>query len=157
MKGPGLTFWIAAVVVVVLGIYFHVSGHHESYFSPVVDVTLPLDERATSKQCFEGSTVRGGRACIQVTGISDLGVENGIHRAYANVEVDFDLDPRYDGWGWSRFERPTLAGFIAGPHDVTSLGTCSTDYQHNRCRFRALVPLVGDTPSLHIQLREAFR
>lgn len=195
MKGVGVWVWVGAAAFVIIAIAMHTGS---GYFDPVANVYLTLDESATSEHCFEGTRnvceqartgyeVRGGTLRARVTGIADLGVENGIHRAYASVQIDFDN--RYDGWGWSRFDRPILYGFIVGARDVgegsrrhtetvgdvsmlspipppagpetryapTLQGSCSTDYQHDLCRFSATVPITGDTQYLQIHLRERFR
>lgn len=127
MKGWG--FWAAAILIAVLLIGFHVSDHGENYFEPVADVYLALDAHARDEHCYEGArihcerertgyTVRGGTLRARVIGINDLGTERGIHRAYATVQVDFDINHGYDGWGWSRFDRPTIWGFIAPARTV---------------------------------------
>jgi hypothetical protein len=191
MKGAG--FWVAAVALVIVSIAWYRG------FDPVADVNLTLDEHATEEHCFEGTTriycerartgytVRGGTLRARVTGISDLGTENGVHRAYVNVHVSFDIDRSYRGWGLSDLDRPILYGFVTGAQSVGEgmrrhtedvgeiallspiappprtryapivSGACSTDYRHDLCRFRAMVPITGDTSYLRIHLRERFR
>ncbi|MCE9586501.1 hypothetical protein K8R04_04270 [Candidatus Uhrbacteria bacterium] len=199
MKGPW--FWVVGAVIAITLIGFHVTSHGEGYFEPAANVYLPLDAHATEEHCFEGTTrivcerartgfaVRGGTLRVRVTGISDLGIENGVHRADAIVQVSFDIDGHYDGWGWSRFDRPILYGAVTGARSVgegshrhveahgdpvlleaipppyggdtryapTLGGSCSTDTRHDLCRFRATVPITGDTNYLQIHLRERFR
>lgn len=197
MKGWG--FWAVGVIIVIALVGFHVSDHGEGYFEPVADVYLTLDERATEEHCFEGTRiacerertgyrVRGGTLRARVTGVSDLGDVGGVHRAAVSIQVNFDLDNHYDGWGWSRLDRPVLYGaveaasttgegmhrHVEGDGDITFLraiappraGTryapvfdrsCSTDYGHDLCRFRATVPITGATEYVRIHLRERFR
>jgi len=199
-----LWFWIAGAVILVTLAGFHVTSHGDGFFAPVVDVYLPLDDgHATEEHCFEGTTqiscersrtgytVRGGTLRARVIAFTDQGVVNGIHRAIAIVQMQFDIDGRYDGWGVTRFDRPILGGYVVGARSIgegihrhveaqddvalldalpppdpsdrgsryapTLIGSCSTDYRHDLCRFRATVPITGDTNYLQIQLRERFR
>ena len=194
MKGAG--FWVAAAALVIVSIAWHTGF---DYFDPVANVYLTLDEHATEEHCFEGTTridcerartgyeVRGGTLRARVTGISDLGHERGVHRAFASVEITFHVDGQYRGWGWSSLDRPILYGFVTGAQSVGEgmhrhtqdvgeiallepiapplrtryapivSGACSTDYRHDLCRFRAMVPITGDTSYLRIHLRERFR
>jgi hypothetical protein len=118
VKGAG--FWVAAIAFVIIAIWWHTGT---DYFEPVADVYLTLDEHATEEHCFEGTRiacerertgyrVRGGTLRARVTSISDLGNEAGVHRAAVSIQVNFDLDNRYQGWGWSRFDRPILYGWV---------------------------------------------
>lgn len=196
MKGP--LFWVIGAVIVAMMVAFHVSDHGDGIIDPIANVHLLLDENATLEHCYEGRqiscprertgySVRGGTLRTSVS-IFDLGIEDGVHRATAVVDVDFDVDQHYDGFGWSRLERPILYGAIRparaigeGMHrhmetygDVTPLhplpppdrygpyapivsGACSTDTSHDLCRFRAAVPITGETTHLLIHLRERFR
>lgn len=199
MKGAG--FWIGCAIVVVALVGFHVSDEGDGYFEPVADVYLTLDEHATREHCFEGTTrlacerertgyrVRGGTLRARVASTHDLGIENGVHRAYASIVVSFDINSRYGGWGWSRLDRPVLYGWVEAASDVgeathrhtegdgnitflqpigppaTSTTryapvfdrSCSTDYRHDLCRFRATLPITGSTEYVNIHLRERFR
>lgn len=195
MKGAG--FWVGAVALVIVAIAWHTGFN---YFDPVANVFLTLDAHATEEHCFEGTTrinceqartgydVRGGTLRARVTGVSDLGAANGVHRAVASVQVAFDIDDRYRGWGWSDLDRPILYGYVIGARSAGEgthrhvellgeptlldpiappagrsryapilVGACSTDYRHDQCRFRAMVPITGDTRYLRIHLRERFR
>jgi len=194
MKNLGM--WLGIGGFIIIGIAWHTGF---DYFEPVADVYLTIDENAMAEHSFDlarGYHVRGGELTARVTQMRDLGRVNGVHHAELVIEVGFDIDNSYQGWGWSRFDRPILYGWVQGAHgagegmhrhvesegDIVFLnilaprsrpastgaprrtryapaldGSCSTDYQHDLCGFRATLPITGTTEYVRIHLRERFR
>lgn len=148
-------FWTCFAIVVVISIGYHVTGNNESYFAPVADVYLPLNEHARDEHCFEGAmivqcgrersgyNVRGGTLRARVIAISDLGTVNGEHRASVMVQAMFDIVNSYHGWGWSQFDRPTIYGFIAPARAVGEGSSRSVENGDDVTVFSALPPPVA--------------
>ena len=186
MKGPGIGFWVIALGLVIIGIAMHAGTDYFQPAADVI-LQLDQHATEGHDYAVRGGTLRARVTGIANVDVDENGHRlygEGV-RGYASVEVDFAIDKSYDGWGWSSFERPILYGFISGTEqggDVTPLspippptrpahaptnwstryaptlqGACSTDYGHDLCRFRATVPLTGETHSLQIHLREYFR
>ncbi len=101
---------------VLLSIFTHIYDRGDDYFSPVADVYLELDHNSRAEHTFSlqrGHAVRGGAVTARVVALRDLGDSGGVHRAEVDLLIGFNLDETYDGWGWSRLERPNIYGWAA--------------------------------------------
>jgi len=147
-------FWAVLAVIIVMSIWHHVTSNNEGYFAPVADVYLALDEHARDAHCFEGVrircarertgyTVRGGTLTAQVTQVNDLGTVNGTHRAEVTVEAMFDIVNGYSGWGFTRFDRPTIYGFLSPARAVGEGTSRRVEAGDDLAIFRALPPPAG--------------
>lgn len=152
MKGWG--FWVVAALVVMTLVGFHVSNHNESYFEPVADVYLTLDDNASAIHSFDrarGYRVRGGTLTARVIEVYDLGMTDHVHRAFVDLEIGFDIDNRYDGWGWSRLDRPILYGWVQGARGVGEGETRHVEHADDLTFLSPIHPPAGRTryaPSL---------
>ena len=186
MRGPGIWFWVIALGLAVTAIAMH-AGTDYFTPAANVSFPLDQHAAEGHDYAVRGGTLHARVTGFTNIDVDENGRRlygDGV-RGYASVEVDFAIDKSYGGWGWSSLERPILYGFIIGTErggDVTLLtpippptrparapshwstryaptlqGACSTDYGHDLCRFRATVPLTGETRSLQICLREYFR
>ncbi len=186
MKEVGFKFMAAFALFVVASIMIHtMSNHHDGYFAPAASIDLPLDERASLEQSFPGRGGTLFTRVTSITDLGTVhGKHQALARLQIAFHIDgrydgwgwsrlsrptlyaFVIGARMTGEG-ARQHVTTVGDLkpffpIPAPPGTTRYAptlqeTCSTDYQHTRCRFEASVPITGEMQFLQIQVREQFR